>query len=155
MLIEEWTLLPQTLLDNLVLSMDIDTSKQLLQSSKVHQELVLVRQELKHLGFHGRATTHKPNITPQNAKHRFQWCRAHRHWTEDMWKTVLWSDESGFIVWLSDGGVWVWRMLAERFFSDCIMPTVKFGGGRIMVFLWGRLSWFGLGPSVPVIENMN
>ncbi|GFY23906.1 uncharacterized protein TNCV_3537001 [Trichonephila clavipes] len=45
-------------------------------------------RELKNLGFHGRATTHKP----QNAKNRFQWCRAHRHWT--VWKTVLWRDES-------------------------------------------------------------
>ncbi|GFV67819.1 uncharacterized protein TNCV_925851 [Trichonephila clavipes] len=36
---------------------------------------------------------YKPNITPQNAKHRLQWCRAHRHWTVDIWETVLWSDE--------------------------------------------------------------
>ncbi|GFX33708.1 hypothetical protein TNCV_1933751 [Trichonephila clavipes] len=48
-----------------------------------------VRLELKNLGFHGRAAAHKPNITPQNAKHRLQWCRAHRHWTVDMWENVL------------------------------------------------------------------
>ncbi|GFU05233.1 uncharacterized protein TNCV_575491 [Trichonephila clavipes] len=40
-----------------------------------------VRRELKDFGFHGRAATHKPNVTPQNAKHRLQWCRSHRHWT--------------------------------------------------------------------------
>ncbi|GFV16448.1 uncharacterized protein TNCV_1525941 [Trichonephila clavipes] len=56
-----------------------------------------------------RTASHKPNITPQNAKHRLQWCRAHRHWTEDMWKTVLWRDESRFTVWQSEGRVWVWR----------------------------------------------
>ncbi|GFV92236.1 uncharacterized protein TNCV_1896721 [Trichonephila clavipes] len=61
------------------------------------------RRELEKLGSHGRAAAHKPNITPQNAKHRLQWCRAHRHWTVDMWKTVFWSDESRFTVWQSDG----------------------------------------------------
>ncbi|GFX57873.1 transposable element Tcb1 transposase [Trichonephila clavipes] len=112
-----------------------------------------VRREIKNLGFHGRAAAHKPNITPQNAKHRLQWCRAHRHWTVDMWETVLWSDESRFTVWESGGCVWVWWMPGERFFSDCIVLTVKFGGGSIMV--WGCFSWFGLGPLIPVIGNMN
>ncbi|GFT63514.1 QLQ domain-containing protein [Trichonephila clavipes] len=82
------------------------------RSSKVHQELVLaaglsIERVLKNLGFHGRAAAHKPNITPQNAKHRLQWCRARRHWTVDLWKTVLWSDESRFTVCQSDERVWV------------------------------------------------
>ncbi|GFV76707.1 hypothetical protein TNCV_4729271 [Trichonephila clavipes] len=94
------------------------------ESSKVHLELVLAaglsverEREIKNLGFYGRAAAHKPNITPQNAKHRFQWCRVHRHWTVDMWKTVLWIDQSRFKVWQSDGRVWVWKMPGKRFFS--------------------------------------
>ncbi|GFU88854.1 transposable element Tcb1 transposase [Trichonephila clavipes] len=70
-----------------------------------------------------------------------------------MWKTVPWSDESRFTVWQSDGRVWVWWMPGECFFNDCIVSTVKFGGGSILV--WGCFSWFGLGPLVRVIGNMN
>ncbi|GFV59125.1 uncharacterized protein TNCV_1908571 [Trichonephila clavipes] len=123
-------------------------------SQEFQQELLRSSRtkELKNLGFHGRAASHKPNITPQNAKHRLQWCRAHRHWTEDMWKTVLWRDESRFTVWQSDGRVWVGRMPGERFFSDCIVPTVKLGGGSIMgVFL---VVWPGSSPDLNPIEHL-
>ncbi|GFW96158.1 transposable element Tcb2 transposase [Trichonephila clavipes] len=110
------------------------------------------RESKKNLGFCGRAAAHKANITPQNAEHRLQWCRAHRHWIVDLWKTVLWSDEYRFAVWQSDGRVLVWWMPGERFFNDCIVPDVKFGGGSLML---GGFSWFGLGPLTAVIGNIN
>ena len=62
-----------------------------------------VRRELHEMGFHGQAVAHKAKVTMRNAKCRLEWCKAHHHWTLEQWKRVLWSDESHFTIWQSDG----------------------------------------------------
>ncbi|CAI9615724.1 unnamed protein product [Staurois parvus] len=57
-----------------------------------------VHRELHGRGFHGQAAASRPYITKRNAKRRMQWCKAHRHWTLEQWRQVLWSDESRFSV---------------------------------------------------------
>jgi hypothetical protein len=42
---------------------------------------ITVLRELHEMGFNGRAAARKPKIPILNAKHRLEWCKAHRHWT--------------------------------------------------------------------------
>jgi hypothetical protein len=44
-------------------------------------------------------------------------------------------------------------MPGELYLTDCVVPTVKFGGAGIMT--WGDFPRFEVGPLVPVKGNLN
>ena len=69
------------------------------------------------------------------------------HWILEQWRRVFWSGEASFFFWQSDGRVWVWQLQEEQYLPDCIVQSVKFGGGGIIV--WGCFSGAGIGPLVP------
>ena len=110
-------------------------------------------KELHALNIHEYVAAHKPNITPANKAARIAWSLQRRNWTVDHWKIVLWSDESRYTLFQSDGRAWVLRTSGERLFPECIVPTVKFGGGGVLV--WGCFSWYGLGPLHVVPDKYN
>ncbi len=53
----------------------------------------------------------------------------------DYWNHVLWSDESKINLFGSDGVKRVWRQPGDEYKDNCVLPTVKHGGGSVMV--WG------------------
>ncbi|GFV51792.1 transposable element Tc1 transposase [Trichonephila clavipes] len=58
---------------------------------------------------------------------------SHGHYVVHKRKQILWSDDSRLNLYELDGKVQVWRTPRERLLPECILSTVKFGGGGIMV----------------------
>ncbi len=69
------------------------------------------------------------------------------------WNHVLWSDESKVNLFDSDGVQHVWRRPGEEYQENCALPTVKHGGGSIMV--WGCMTTAGTGELRFIEENMD
>jgi transposase len=56
----------------------------------------------------------------------------------EKWKSVIWSDESKFNIWSSDGKEYCWKKKREELNSRLVKTTVKHGGGSVMV--WGCMT---------------
>ena len=69
-------------------------------------------------------------------KHFKSWlefARRHKNWTVQQWDTELWSDESAFQLFCGAQQATVRRRVDERYSLQCIVPTVKNGGGSLVV----------------------
>lgn len=94
------------------------------------------RNRLKEANLLARRPAKKPLISMVNKKKRLDFARRYLHWSKEQWAKVLWSDESKFNLFGSDGINYVRRPPKQRYSPRYQLPTVKHGGGSIMV--WGK-----------------
>ena len=112
-----------------------------------------IRRNLHELGIHSRIAAVKLLLSQKQRMDRLQWSKRKRNWSVAKWKTVIWSDESRFTIFRNDGPSRVCRRDGHRYDVENPIPSVKHGGGGIMV--WGCFSGKGLGPLVMVEGKMN
>ncbi|CAF3530152.1 unnamed protein product [Rotaria sp. Silwood1] len=111
-----------------------------------------VRRRLHEIRFYGRVARKKLYVNKANRLKRLKYVKMHEDKDMEFWKTVLWSDESKFNLFGSDGKVMVWRSPKEEFNPACTVPTVKHGGGNVKV--WGCFAWNGVGNLAFIDGNM-
>ncbi|KAK7107686.1 hypothetical protein V1264_015566 [Littorina saxatilis] len=94
----------------------------------------------------------RPLLTQVHRRARLAWSRRHLRWTRRDWAQVLFSDESRFNLYHSDGRRKVWRREGERYEDDTVHERVAFCGGSVMV--WGGFSLHQRTPLYHVVGNL-
>ena len=85
------------------------------------------------MGLNSCVALRKPLISEANQKKRLQFAREHKDWTLEQWKKVMWSDESRFTLFQSDGHIGVRREADEVLHPSCLQYK-----------LWGHFHDLGL-----------
>ena len=102
-----------------------------------------IRRTLNEIGLHGRRPRRKPLLKLAHKKAYKQFTQDMQSKAMDYWNHILWSDETKINLFDSDGVQHVWRRPGEEYQDNCVLPTVKHGGGSVMV--WGCMSAAGTG----------
>ena len=97
------------------------------------------RRRAHELGFNNRVACKKPFLKEHHQRLWLQFARAHKNWTVEDWKKVLWTDESSFEIGKFSRQVVFWRKKEEKYKKKCLVPTFKSGQTSTMV--WG--AFFG------------
>jgi hypothetical protein len=112
-----------------------------------------VRRGLKSVGMKAVVKVKKPLLKAHHKRARKEFAERYLHWTVEDWKRVIWSDETKINRIGSDGRSWGWKRRGERLSDRLVTPTLKFGGGSLM--LWGCMSWEGVGHACKIEGRMD
>jgi transposase len=120
-----------------IMTNECSTAIEVQKSLKVHENTEVsantIRRVLKKNGFDLRIKWKKPLLSKTYRKKRLEFAMKYKNWTVQDWKKVIWSDESKFQIFGSDGRKYCWKKAGEQLNDRHIKPMVKYGGGSVFV----------------------
>jgi len=94
-----------------------------------------------------------PILSARHHKAYLDFAYAHKDWTIEDWKKVVWSDETKINCLGSDGCKWTWKRAGEGLSDRLVDGILKFGGGSLM--MWGCMTWEGIGFATKIDGRMD
>jgi len=105
-----------------------------LENRGVHVAIT-VRNVCHKNGYHGRVVRKKFWINETNRKKRLEFAKQHLNKSQEYWNTVLFSDESKFNIFSSDGRRTVWRKKIRN-----SIQKISYLRLNMVVLVWGCMS---------------
>ncbi|KAK3507288.1 hypothetical protein QTP70_013545 [Hemibagrus guttatus] len=112
-----------------------------------------ISNTLRRQGLKSCSARRVPLLKPVHVRARLKFAREHLNDPEEDWENVIWSDETKIEPFGKNSTCRVWRRKNAELHPKNTIPTVKHGGGNIM--LWGCFSAKGPGRLIRVKERMN
>ena len=114
----------------------VDAQKELQLTQQTHVSAQTIRNMLKEQGLKSIVKKKKPLLKTHHRMQRLEFAKKYQHWTHEDWKRVVFSDETKVNRFGSDGRKWCWKTRNSALQSNHVHPTIKFGGGSIMIWGW-------------------
>ncbi|KAI4887759.1 hypothetical protein NFI96_004224 [Prochilodus magdalenae] len=124
-----------------------------LQEAGTNVTKATISNTLRRQGLRSCSARRVPLLKPVHIQARLKFAREHLDVPEEYWENVIWSDETKVELFGKNTTRRVWRKVNAELHPKNTIPTVKHGGGNIM--LWGCFSAKGPGRLVRVHERMN
>jgi len=131
----------------------VEVQNHLQEQENINISAPTIRCILRNDGLVSRVKRKKPYLSKKHQKRRLDFARKYENWTINDWSKVIWSDESKFKVFGSDGKQYYWKRPEESLNCFHIKLTVKFGGGSVMI--WGCFTSRGVGGFCKIDGIMN
>ncbi len=112
-----------------------------------------ISNTLRRQGLKSCSARRVPLLKPVHVQAHLKFAREHLDDPEEDWENVIWSDETKIELFGKNSTCPVWRRKNAELHPKNTIPTVKHGGGNVM--LWGCFSAKGPGRLICVKERMN
>ena len=118
--------------------------EQIAQNLKLDLSVSTVKSRLRENKLFGRVARKKPLVSKRNLVSRLKFAKQHVHKDLSFWQNVLWTDESKFNRFVSDGKQYVRRPQNQELSPRYTLKIVKHGGGNVIVWavfhgvVWAR-----------------